>query len=259
MEDNLQLIAPASVTVEAEMSVEQFTAAVRRAADSIQTGINGVWTLGQRAVKMAYGCSPYAAKFIEVLINELPKSAQPPTFDWLKKAGIVINKPLPGSKLYYCGGVERVMVEGGDAVQLVTVKKPGDDGFGIAKERAIEYVKTRPPMAIEKKEAKVKPVKVIEGPVKNRVRDALVRTMKRVQKDGDADAAREINDLITTTDANESCLYDANGMRQKLEKVELKVASKAIEAINEGTIDAETILKVLSGDYKIVLEEVKPA
>lgn len=253
MEDNLQLIAPTQQTVEAEMTVEQFTAAVQRAAAQIQSGINAVWTLGQKAVKMAYGCSPFAAQFIEVLINELPKSAQAPTFDWLKKAGITINRPLPGSKLYYCSRTD-AKVDDRD-VHLVTVKKPGQDGFGLAKERAIEYVKTRPPMAIEKKEAKVKPVKVIEGPVKNRVRDVLVKAMKRVQKDGDAEAAREINDLITTTDANESCLYDANGLRQKLEKVELKVASKAIEAINEGVIDAETILKVLSGDYKVVLEE----
>lgn len=253
MEDNLQLIAPTQQTVEVEMTVEQYTAAVQRAAASIQSGINQVWTLGQKAVRMAYGASPYAAKFIEVLINELPKSAQAPTYDWLKKAGIEINRPLPGSKLYYCGGREAEI--DGKTVQLITTKKPGEDGFGLAKERALEYVKTRPPMAIEKKEAKVKPVKVIEGPVKNRVRDALVRTMKRVQKDGDADAAREINDLITTTDANESCLYDANGLRQKLEKIELKVAHKAIEAINEGTVDAETILKVLSGDYKVVLEE----
>lgn len=254
MENTQQLIAPEApaIVVEVEMSVEAYTAAVQRAATQIQSGINAVWGLGQKAVKMAYGCSPFAGKFVEILINELPKSAQAPTYDWLKKAGIEINRPLPGSKLYYCGGTESVI--DGKPVTLITTKKPGQDGFGLAKERAIEYVRTRPPMAIEKKEAKVKPVKVIEGPVKNRVRDALVKTMKRVQKD-DAEAAREINELITNTDLMESCIYDANGMRQKLEKIELKAALKVVEALNEGAIDAETLLKVLSGDHKVVLEE----
>lgn len=254
--ENLQQLAPEplpAIVSEQEMTLEQFTARVQVAATKIQSGINDLWGLGQKAVKMAYGASPFAAKFIEVLINELPKSAQAPTFDWLKKAGIEINRPLPGSKLYYCSGAEREI--DGKVVQLVTTKKPGQDGFGLAKERAIEYVKTRPPMAIDKKEAKVKPVKVIEGPVRNRVRDAMVKLVKRTQKD-DPEAAREINDLISTVDNLESCLYDANGLRQKLEKVELKVATKAVEALNEGVIDAETILKVLSGEYKVVLEPV---
>ena len=249
--EQLQHFAPSAIEQQVEMTQEQYTAAVKHAADQIQSGINGVWGLGQRAVRMAYGASPHALAFVMILLNNLPQDAARQTHDWLKKAGITVNRPTAGSKMYWLTSTVRTI--DGNEVELITTKKPGDEGFGLAKEKALAYVKTTPPMAIERKEGKAKSVKVLEGFARNRARDAVVATQKRLVKT-DPDAARELNEFITHVDNEVSCLYDANGLRQSLAKVELTVANRAIEAMNEGRIDAETLLKVLSGDYKIVLE-----
>lgn len=253
MENLINMEAPAVVQEQA-MSVEAFTEAVKAAATQLQAGINAVWVLGQRAVRMAYGGSEYAHDYVLALLNNLPQDAARQTHDWLKKAGITVNRPMVGSKLYWLSATDAVIDD--KPVRLIIVKKPGDDGFGYAKEKALLYVKTTPPMAIERKEAKPKAPTVVDKsvPAKNRAREAIVKAMQRTQKK-DPDAAREINDLINTVDAQQSCLYDAHGMRQKLADVELKVANRAVEAMNNGVIDAETILKVLSGDYKVVLED----
>jgi hypothetical protein len=252
MEQLMQPLAPTQVEQEVVMSVEAYTEAVKAAAIQLSAGINAVWTLGQRAVKMAYGGSEYAHDYVLALLNNLPQDAARQTHDWLKKSGITVNRPLTGSKLYWLSYKEDVI--GDKTVKLITAKKPGEDGFGYAKEKAILYVKTTPPMALERKEAKARAVTTIDKsvPAKNRAREAIVAAMKRTQKK-DPDAAREINDLITSVDDQRSCLYDAHGLRQKLADVELKVANRAIEAMNNGVIDAETILKVLSGDYKVTL------
>jgi hypothetical protein len=190
-----------------------------------------------------------------VLLNNLPQDAARQTHDWLKRAGLTVNRPMTGSKMYWLSAVQKEVVIDGEkvVVDFITTKKPGEDGYGLAMEKALAFVKTTPPMAIERKEGKPKAQKVLEGPAKNRAREAIVSTMKRLQKK-DVEAAREINELINTIDDHELCLYDELGTRQKLAKVEYKVANTAIEAMNDGRIDAETLLKVLSGEYKVVLE-----
>jgi hypothetical protein len=255
--ENLINDAPTALVQEQVMSVEAFREAVKAAAIQLQSGINAVWNLGSRAVQMAYGGSQYAHDYVEALLNNLPADAARQTHDWLKKAGIAVNRPLSGSKLYWLSFKELVDPNGiAKPVKLITVKKPGEDGFGFAKEKALLYVKTTPPMAMERKDAKPKAPTTIDKsvPAKNRAREVLVATMKRVQKK-DAEAAREINELINTADNQQSCFYDGLGYRQVLDKAELKVVNRAIEAMGNGVIDAEIILKVLSGDFKVVLEE----
>jgi hypothetical protein len=239
---------PVHAEVQAEISIEAFTAQVQAAATQLQAGINSVWLLGQRAVKAAYGCSPFAHDMVLALLNNLPQDAARQTHDWLKKAGILVNRPMTGSKLYWLSAVEKEL--DGQMVKVVTVKKPGEDGYGLASEKAQHYVKTTPPMALERKEGKPKAVKVLEGPAKNRAREAIVAAMKRTQKK-DPDAAREINEIINTVDAQQSCIYDAFGQRIKLEKVELKVLDAILGAMNEGKVNAETLLKIASGEYEL--------
>lgn len=252
--DEQQLITQPlpAIVAEQEMTLEQFKARVAQAAVQIQTGINAIWGLGIKAVKMAYGGSGYAKPFVEALLNDLPADAARQTFDWLKKAGITVNRPNPGSTLYWCSTVEKKV--GDTMVEFITTKKPGEDGYGLAMEKAIEFVKTRPPMAIAKKEAKPKPVKVLTGAARNRAREAMVKTMKRLQKD-DLEAARELNEIITTVDNTVSAFYDVNGLRQSLDNHEEVLVRKVLASVAMKSIDAETVLKVLSGEYKVVLEE----
>jgi hypothetical protein len=247
--ENLMQPNPPAIVQEQVMSVEAFTEAVKAAAIQLHSGINAVWMLGQRAVKMAYGGSEYAHDYVLALLNELPQDAARQTHDWLKKAGIAVNRPLTGSKLYWLSAVDAVIDD--KAVKLITVKKPGEDGFGYAKEKALLYVKTTPPMAIERKDAKPKQPTVVDKsvPAKNRAREVIVAAMKRVQKK-DAEAAREINELINTADAMQSCIYNDHGERVKLEPVELKVLDAVLRAMNEGTIKADDLLKVASGEYE---------
>lgn len=250
MEQLINLQSPSVLEQRVEMSVAEYTEAVKRAAGHFETGINMVWQLGTRAVKMAYGGSKYAPDFVAALLNNLPQDAARQTFDWLKKAGINVNRPQLGSKLYW------LSISGTEEAPIITARIPGSEGYGLVMEKALHYVKTTPPIAMERREGKgAKAVKVLSGPAKNRANEAIIKAMKRLQKD-DPDAAREVNDWLTTIDAQQSCLYDASGTRQKLADVELKVANEAISAINNGVIDADTILKVLSGNYKVVLEEI---
>lgn len=248
--ENLINNAPIAIVQEQEMSVEAFTMAVKAAAVQLQSGINAVWMLGQRAVKMAYGGSEYAHDYVLALLNELPQDAARQTHDWLKKAGIAVNRPLTGSKLYWLSAVEKEL--DGKTIKFITAKKPGDDGFGYAKEKALLYVKTTPPMAIERREAKPKAPTTVDKsvPAKNRAREALVAAMKRVQKK-DAEAAREINEIINTVDATQSCLYTAAGSRIKLEASELLVLDSLLTAMNEGRVKADDLLKVASGEYEL--------
>jgi hypothetical protein len=248
--ENLMQPNPPAIVQEQVMSVEAFTEAVKAAAIQLHSGINAVWMLGQRAVKMAYGGSEYAHDYVLALLNELPQDAARQTHDWLKKAGIAVNRPLTGSKLYWLSAVDAVIDD--KAVKLITVKKPGEDGFGYAKEKALLYVKTTPPMAIERKDAKPKQPTVVDKsvPAKNRAREVIVAAMKRVQKK-DAEAAREINELINTADAMQSCIYNDHGERVKLEPVELKVLDAVLRAMNEGIVKADDLLKVASGEYEL--------
>lgn len=248
MEQNL--MQPPAIVQEQVMSVEAFTMAVRAAATQLQSGINAVWNLGTRAVQMAYGGSEYAHDYVVALLNELPADAARQTHDWLKKAGITVNRPLSGSKLYWLSAVEKEL--DGKTIKFITAKKPGDDGFGFAKEKALLYVKMTPPMAIEKKDAKPKAPTTIDKsvPAKNRARDAIVSAMKRVQKK-DAEAAREINELINVADNLQSCIYNDHGERVKLEPTELKVLDALLRAMNEGTVKADDLLKVASGEYEL--------
>jgi hypothetical protein len=248
--ENLMQPNPPAIVQEQVMSVEAFTEAVKAAAIQLHAGINAVWMLGQRAVRMAYGGSEYAHDYVLALLNELPQDAARQTHDWLKKAGIAVNRPLTGSKLYWLSATDASVDD--KAVKLITVKKPGEDGFGYAKEKALLYVKTTPPMAIERKDAKPKQPTVVDKsvPAKNRAREVIVAAMKRVQKK-DAEAAREINELINTADAMQSCIYNDHGERVKLEAVELKVLDAVLRAMNEGTIKADDLLKVASGEYEL--------
>ena len=251
--ENLINSTPPAIEAQAEMSVEAFTAQVKQAAISLQSGINAVWMLGQRAVKSAYGCSPFAYDMVLALLNNLPHDAARQTHDWLKKAGITVNRPMTGSKLYWLSAAEKEL--DGAMVKIITLKKPGEEGYGYASEKAQLFVKTTPPMAMERKEGKPKAPTTIDKsiPAKNRARELIVSAMKRAQKK-DADAAREINEIINTVDAQQSCIYDAGGQRIALQPVELKVADTILSAMNEGRIDAETLLKIASGEYKVVLE-----
>lgn len=254
MDNELQLIQPLPALIaEQEMTVEQFKAAVSRAATQIQTGINAVWGLGIKAVKMAYGGSQYSHDYVEALLNGLPSDAARQTHDWLKKAGITVNRPVAGSKLYWLSFSTKKV--GDDEVKFITSKKPGDEGYGLTMEKAIEFVKTRPPMAIERREAKPKGVKTLTGAAKNRAREAMVKTMKRLQKD-DLEAARELNEIITTVDNTVNAFYDVNGLRQSLDAHEEVLVRKVLSSVAMKSIDAETILKVLSGEYKLILEEI---
>lgn len=250
MESNLMQLNPPTIEAEAAMSVEAFTEAVKAAAIQLSAGINAVWVLGTRAVKMAYGGSEYAHDFVEALLNNLPQDAARQTHDWLKKAGITVNRPLTGSKLYWLSSVDKEL--DGKTIKFITAKKPGDDGFGYVKEKALLYVKTTPPMALERKEGKPKAPTAVDKsiPAKNRAREVIVAAMKRTQKK-DAEAAREINDLITQVDGQQSCMFNDHGERVKLEAVELKVLGAVLKAMNEGTINAETLLKVASGEYEL--------
>jgi hypothetical protein len=249
----LQQIAPTAQIAEVEMSVEAYTAAVIAAANAIQTGINGIWTLGQRAVKAAYGGSVHAPAMVLALLNNLPADAARQTFDWLKKAGLTVNRPQVGSTLYWLS-TKPAKVNDVD-VELITAKKPGDEGFGLAKEKAIEYVKTTPPMALVRKETKARAPKVLVGAAKNRAREAVVKTLKRLQKE-DPDAARELNDFVSTVDDLNSCLYDAQGQRMKLEATEMLLVRRLLKVIDEQSVPIATLDAVLSGDVEI---EIKAA
>lgn len=250
MEDNLQLMQPTAVVAEAEMTLEQFQSQVQVAATRIQSGINMIWDLGQRAVRMAYGASPHAAAFVLCLLNDLPADAARQTHDWLKKAGITVNRPMPNSKLYWLSDVER-KIDGKD-VKLITSKKPGEDGFGFAKEKALLYVKTTPPMAIEKKDAKPKGVKVLEGLAADRARKALEKTHDRLKKD-DPIAANILNDAIGLMGDMKSAFYDATGQRQALDEKEVKLVDSVMRCIANNDANLDTLLKVLSGEYEVAL------
>jgi hypothetical protein len=248
--DQLMQPNPPAIVAESEMTLGAYTEAVKAAATQLQAGINAVWQLGTRAVKMAYGGSPYALQFAMALLNNLPADAARQTHDWLKKAGIAVNRPLAGSKMYWVSAVEKEV--DGQPVSFITVKKPGDDGFGYAKEKALLYVKTTPPMAIERKDAKPKAPTTVDKsvPVKNRAREVMVAAMKRAQKK-DPDAAREINEIINTVDSTQSCFFNDHGERVKLEPIELKVLDAVLKAMNEGTVNADALLKVASGEYEL--------
>lgn len=248
--ENLQQVAPTSVVAEAEMSVEAFTAAVQAAATQLQAGINAVWTLGGRAVRMAYGGSPHAEKFVEVLLNELPADAARQTYDWLKKAGLAVNRPITGSKLYWLSSVESVI--NGQTVALITAKKPGEDGFGYAKEKALLYVKTTPPMKLERKEAKAKAPKVVNKaiPARQRAIEAASKTRQRLQKD-DPEAAAELNELVTMAAETFSAFYDENGRRMRISEAECEMIRELLNR-RDSEEDREMIRKVISGEYEVV-------
>lgn len=249
MEDNLQLMQPTAIVAEAEMTLEQFKAQVQQAATQIQSGIFRVWDLGQRAVRMAYGASPYAHDFMLCLLNDLPADAARQTHDWLKKAGIAVNRPMPNSKLYWLSGTER-KIDGKD-VTLITTKKPGEDGFGLAKEKALLYVKTTPPMAIEKKDAKPKGIKVLEGAAKDRARKALEGAKKRLDKD-DPQAAAVLNDLLADVGEKQAAFYDENGLRMRLDEAECKLIRDVLAARDNAEV-REMIRKVATGEYEVTV------
>jgi hypothetical protein len=243
--ENLINNVPPVIEQQVEMSVEQYTAAVQAAATQLQAGTNAVWQLGIRAVKMAYGGSQYAHDFVLALLNNLPQDAARQTHDWLKKAGITVNRPMSGSKLYWLSSVDRDM--DGLTIKFITAKKPGEDGYGLTMEKAVHYVKTTPPMALERKEGKPKAVKVLVGAAKNRAREAVVSTMKRLQKT-DLDAARELNEFVTTMDNTVSAFYNANGLRQALDVKETLLVERLLSTLAKGDYDA-----ILAGEAEITL------
>lgn len=250
--ENLMQPTPPAIVAEAPMTVEQFTEAVKHAATQLQSGIMQVWQLGQRAVKMAYGGSEYAEGYTLALLNNLPADAARQTHDWLKRAGINVNRPIVGSKLYWLSGTTR-KIDGKDVV-LITAKKPGEEGYGLTAEKALLFVKTTPPMAIERKEGKAKTARVPEGLIKDRARDAVVKTQKRLTKT-DADAAKFLNDFISTMDDRVGVFYDDLGQRQKLDTPEVKLVQALLKGIATKSIPLTTLQLILSGDVDLVVNK----
>jgi predicted Zn-dependent protease len=53
-----------------------------------------------------------------------------------------------------------------------------------------------------------------------------------------------------------SAFYDARGQRQKLDEKETKLVHDVLRAIASNDVNLDTIIKVASGTYKVVLEEI---
>jgi hypothetical protein len=182
----------------------------RLARDSVD-----LWKIGQQCVYKAYSSADGGSAFAQYALNSLPEDARKALASYLKKAGVLFNTPMQGSKQY--------------TVPNKCVLDPKHQS------KAFEFVRTTPVVAIEQRTGKKAPApKVLTGTAFERARDALAKVHKslieRLKKD-DPDAGALVNNLLVET--QENVYFDARGRRTVLSKDQIEI----IEMVLSGDVD----------------------
>lgn len=153
--------------------------------------------VGQYAVKAAYSNADMEpANFV---LSTIPKYMQAQTASWMRRAGLVINKPEVGQKDYSASGV-------------LDQKRQA---------KAFEFIMGTPVLALESVERKEPKKRELKGTPQTRAADAVAKLIDRMQNT-DYDAAALINDRWTSN-SHKSVLFNAQGNAIYLDAEELEL------------------------------------
>lgn len=174
-----------------------------------------LWKIGQQCVYKAYSSADGGQAFVQYALDTLPEFARKALVVYFKKAGILVNAPVQGSKRY--------------TIPNKCVLDPKHQS------KAFEFVRTTPVMAIEQREGKkAKAPKVLAGTAFERAREALEKAHKslieRMKKD-DPDAAALVNNLLV--EVQENVYFDNRGRRNVVSKEQAGL----IEMILSGEVE----------------------
>jgi hypothetical protein len=153
--------------------------------------------VAQYAVKAAYSNADWEpANFV---MTTIPQYMRAQTASWLRRAGLVVNKPEIGQKDYSVTGV-------------LDQKRQA---------KAFEFIAGNPVLALEATEKREPKKKELKGTPQTRAADAVSKLITRLQ-DSDYETAALINDRWTSN-SHKSVLFNADGKATYLDAEELEL------------------------------------
>lgn len=156
-----------------------------------------VHEVGQYAVKAAYANADLEPA--NHILKSVPKYLVGQIASWLRRAGLVVNKPEVGQKDYLVSGV-------------LDQKRQA---------KAFEFIMGTPVLALESVERKEPKKRELKGTPQTRAADAVAKLIDRMQNT-DYDAAALINDRWTSN-SHKSVLFNAEGNAIYLDAEELEL------------------------------------
>lgn len=209
----VNVISKADVEVMELPALREFAGKI---AQTLSAGFLDLWKLGQQMVFTAYGRCTSDDKVSEVggqlsdIINlfDGAPSVQEALYSYMKRAGINASRPAPGTKKFLIGG-------------------PLDRGY---QDKAFDYVRRTPPVAIERKIATVKAPATLKGTAVERARtkaSSIIKAMAKLDPDG----AAALNEMLQQHD---SCIFDAQGTKVLVDKEELTIFAEVLTKRTEG-------------------------
>lgn len=153
--------------------------------------------VGQYAVKAAYANADLEP--CNFIMRTIPQYMRSQTASWLRRAGLVVNKPEVGQKDYMVSGV-------------LDQKRQA---------KAFEFIMGTPVLALEATEKKEPKKRELKGTPQTRAADAVSKLITRLQ-DADYETAALINDRWTSN-THKSVLFNQDGQAIYLDATELEL------------------------------------